>query len=172
MYLTEGQLIDAWIDPEKIQKFAELFPNGTEVTYDLCVTHTDLFSFGKQGRSLITDVHYVNEREHIRSQYDREIMDADRTCEMRRGLAIVDFRRRMYVKRDDKDKIAVKIGYDPHNPPLKTVVLYSPPRPPTLAEENDHKNNLERIEKEHILEQALAFYKASRYINGHIPRSF
>jgi len=33
MYLTKEQLQDAGIDPEKIQRFSELFLNGTEVMY-------------------------------------------------------------------------------------------------------------------------------------------
>ena len=48
MYLTKEQVEELWdtgID-EKIEKFAELFPNGTEVTYDLCIKHPDVFSFG------------------------------------------------------------------------------------------------------------------------------
>lgn len=48
MYLTKEQLQelqDTGID-EKIDKFAELFPNGTEVTRELCMTHQDVFSFG------------------------------------------------------------------------------------------------------------------------------
>jgi hypothetical protein len=46
MYLTKERLAEAGIDAEKVDKFAELFPNGTEVTRELCVKHPDVFSFG------------------------------------------------------------------------------------------------------------------------------
>ena len=55
MYLTNEQvqeLQDTGID-EKIEKFAELFPKGTEVTYELCVEHPDVFSFGNPGARLM-----------------------------------------------------------------------------------------------------------------------
>ena len=55
MYLTKEQLLelqDTGID-EKIEKFAELFPNGTEVTYDVCIKHPNVFSFGLPGARLL-----------------------------------------------------------------------------------------------------------------------
>ena len=54
-YLTKEQLQelqDTGID-EKIQKFATLFPNGTEVTRELCMKHSDVFSFGCPGARLM-----------------------------------------------------------------------------------------------------------------------
>ncbi len=177
-YLTKEKLQAADIAIEKIEKFAELFPNGTEVTCEVCVKHPDVFSFGKNGRRLITDIHYVNEFEHIRVQYDHEIMEIEEVYGpygVQHMFAIIAFRNLMRVKRDDKDKIAVKVGHDPYNPPPQLVALYSPSRPPIIAEENAHKNRLERIEKEYLLEQALAFYKTSRWSqkigpNNHDPR--
>jgi hypothetical protein len=160
MYLTEGQLIDAWIDPEKIQKFAELFPDGTEVTCELCVKYPDIFSFGEQGRSLITDVHYVNEREDIRSQYDREIMELERACGVRRSIAICVFRNRLRAGRDDKDR--TNDIYYPLGTDGKTA-RFAISRPPTIEEDTAHKSNIDHIEQEHLLKQALVFYKASRY---------
>jgi hypothetical protein len=77
MYLTKEQLQDAGVAPEKVQKFAALFPNGTEVTCEVCVKHPDVFSFGKQGGPLIRA---INDIEAVHSRYDYEIMEAGHTC--------------------------------------------------------------------------------------------
>jgi hypothetical protein len=45
MFLTKEHLQLAGIDSEKIQKFAELFPDGTEVTRKACCENRDVFSF-------------------------------------------------------------------------------------------------------------------------------
>lgn len=58
MYITKEQLQelqDTGID-EKIQKFARLFPNGAEVTRELCIKHPDVFSFGCPGARLMPHV--------------------------------------------------------------------------------------------------------------------
>jgi hypothetical protein len=55
MFLTKEkvqELQGTGID-EKIEKFAELFPNGTEVTRELCIKHPDVFSFGLPGARLM-----------------------------------------------------------------------------------------------------------------------
>jgi hypothetical protein len=159
-FLTKEQLQNAGIEPEKIEKFAELFPDGTEVTCEVCVKHPDVFSFGEKGGKLIRA---LNDIEEVHSKYDHDITDADFTYGARSAVAIADFRSRLRVERGDKDKIA---GHQPHRAARYrklAMMLYSPPRHPTQQEENTHKNNLERIEREHLLEQALAFYNASRY---------
>ena len=46
-YLTKEKLEHTLIDPEIIKKFAELFPDGTEVTREVRETFPDIFSFGK-----------------------------------------------------------------------------------------------------------------------------
>lgn len=53
MFLTKQQLQDAEIDPDKIRKFAELFPKGTEVTREMCIKYSDVFSFGYPGARLL-----------------------------------------------------------------------------------------------------------------------
>jgi hypothetical protein len=61
----------------------------------------------------------------------------------------------MHVERDDKDKVAA-VYYPREGPDAQFVIS----RHPTMQEDNAHRNNLERIEKEYLLEQSLAFYKA------------
>jgi hypothetical protein len=53
MFLTKEKLQDARVPPSRFYKFVELFPNGTEVTRELCLEHPNIFSFGFQGGYLI-----------------------------------------------------------------------------------------------------------------------
>jgi hypothetical protein len=67
MYLTNEQvqeLQDTGID-EKIKKFDALFPNGTEVTRELCIKHPDVFSFGFPGAQLLGSNDMVAYGSHI-----------------------------------------------------------------------------------------------------------
>ncbi len=156
MHLTKEQLQGAGIDPGKIQKFAELFPYGTEVTCELCARHPDVFSFGKQGRELICATY-----EEVRLQYDSEIIDADLAYGARRAIAISVFRRRM-MQGDDNDK-ARMVYYPLGTDEMTAQVVIS--RPPTINEDNTHKHNIERIEQEHLLDLALLFYKSSKSLS-------
>ena len=53
MFLKREHLQAAGIDPEKIVKFADLFPNGTEVTRDVCVKFPQVFSFELDGMRIL-----------------------------------------------------------------------------------------------------------------------
>jgi hypothetical protein len=124
------------------------------------VKHPDVFSFGEQGRVLIRATYYISYIEEVRSQYDYDVMDAERTCGARRAIAISVFRRRM--RSDGKDKVAPV--YYPLGTDGKTG-QFAISRPPTIEEDNAHRNNIERIEQEHLLDQALFFYKACKSLS-------
>ena len=166
MYLTNEQvqeLQDTGID-EKIEKFAELFPNGTE-TYDLCIKHPDVFSFGLPGARLMPHCGwkaYWDKVFKAKDDYRWRMMrpnwwlwNATRDLEQERiGLE------RLLAKRKKENP-----NYNHDAPPriFSIVTMPLPPPPDIPKQQMLDKYNVEKehVTRERDLALALIFYEAS-----------
>lgn len=139
------------IDRERIEKFDALFQEQTEVTYEVCVTHPDIFSFGLQGLPLVpyaykSYVAEIGEATHIYYSKINEI-------------------RQIYGKKwigpsinPDPDIIENKhTGLFTWAPPMPSNV----PRPLTPQEMDILNEKLQEAKYEYCLLQAIAFYNAN-----------
>jgi hypothetical protein len=168
MYLTNEQLQELWdtgID-EKIEKFAELFQNGTEVTREICVKHPDVFSFGLPGARLMPP----NVR--WKPYWDR-VLSAKKDYKMRMLAP-----RRM-LERNTRSQEEEKLAYErytaywnPENPDydaqwrLFTLIHGRPPLPlpPKIPREQalaEYNFAVERITWDYEWKLALIFYETS-----------
>ena len=167
MFLTNEQvqeLQDTGID-EKIEKFAELFPNGTEVTYDLCIKHPDVFSFGLPGARLLPPGGW--------KAYWDKVFKAKRNYKIRKAIAGCTPEERF---RDfEKEKIAYERRFAKWE--KENIGYYDKPRifscipilPPPPLSPDEYKITEERITRDYNLELALIFYDATMEDQFHHP---
>lgn len=147
MYLTKEQveeLVDTGID-EKIEKFVELFPDGTEVTYDLCIKHPDVFSFGLPGARLMPNCGW-------KAYFDR-ILKARHIYKVLSFFATPRGRIVIIHNGNEEWKPQKMFTWGPKIPLRREA--------PTSEEIDVGNKKLERIMREYNLELALIFYETS-----------
>jgi hypothetical protein len=164
MYLTKEQLEDAGIDPEKIQKFAALFPYGTEMTRELCMKHPDVFSFGLPGARLMPHAGW--------KAYWDKVLEAKFEYKMRLQIPMSNLRWNMRDVEKEKIGFARTLArWKEENPNYNCddaprLFTFGPPMPlgppPSKSRQqalDEYKIVEERITREYNSEIALIFHE-------------
>lgn len=82
MFLTKEVLQTAGVDPEQVQKFSALFPNGAQVTRDLCVIHAQKLNFGRMAKPLLSNASYAIFRDKIKDTLEEYRKEARKAGDM------------------------------------------------------------------------------------------
>ena len=147
LLITEILLQAVEVHPERVQKFAELFPNGTELTRELCLKHPDVFNLGLPVALLL--------QRYIREEYVNKVLEIQDAYEIK--LTLAKPRGRMIDIQNDESAV------EPAKPQrLFTWGPVIPVRvePPTEQEIEASKEKIARIKREYNLELSLAFFEA------------
>lgn len=148
MFLTKERLQASVVDPEKIIQFEALFPNGVELTREVCVEHADCFSFELDGMRILPV--------WSRKFYCDEIIRAN--CE--------HITKTQILRIQNRSRIAGPYNPMKDYPPPTGIFKWGPkiPGPPrrqlNKQEMDIFNEKLQAAAKEYRLKQAIALYEA------------